>query len=585
MANMIRMVTVLDDVRESRRQVAVAAYHAMVTKDMTRLPSLMHELEEWAAVTSPRVLNATIASIGLWRRKAELAQLDAVLTKLLEAKADSDELARLDQMYDTLLPDRPAFAPASQSSLLNLATGTMSRRRPPRPAFPDVVTYNTLLAVVLRMIARHMYTPRIRSRSRDEVMTQLAAGQAELADSAAASEYSAVSEKLRQLNFDTDIGPITLENISSLFESILRHMKTESQLEPDCFTYNIMVSMYCKLRRPHEVFKIFQTMRQKGLVGIESIDNLLWKWVLWLPESERQSLAAVDDVMEVYGVLRANLVQREMDKSYPKASTRSEGDDEDNKTDLPRADEPTLRQIIDLDNLPVEFVPTHITYALMIRVLTRAGRLSDALGVFKDLVSTPEPGSAECFQPTLEIYASFFKAYAMHGKPSQIVHYDDQQPEQSQWAANNEARTGENEDTNNTQAAMWNMDTFREIFANFLQFTPVLHYLPQQPADGLTGATLDQAVRTDNFDLSRLPLESKHLNRAPSPSTLFWILTSLRRVSGNHARWTLAMWQKVEDKFSNARSDDGSQWYKYSLDPRLHRIINSLRKEAENADM
>ena len=37
---------------------------------------------------------------------------------------------------------------------------------------------------------------------------------------------------------------------------------------------------------------------------------------------------------------------------------------------------------------------------------------------------------------------------------------------------------------------------------------------------------------------------------APSPDQFFWLLTAMRRVSGDHARWVLLQWERVWRKFS-----------------------------------
>ncbi len=73
--------------------------------------------------------------------------------------------------------------------------------------------------------------------------------------------------------------------------------------------------------------------------------------------------------------------------------------------------------------------------------------------------------------------------------------------------------------------------------------------------------------------------------QALSPNELFWILTAIRRVSGDHARWSLAMWSQVVTKFEGAGPTEAA-WKGFRLDNRLRRVVEHLqtRVQQEHAE-
>lgn len=276
-----------------------------------------------------------------------------------------------------------------------------------------------------------------------------------------------------------------------------------------------------------------------------------------------------------------------------------------------------IEATLGISRLPINIVPDEITHTLLINSLARDGRFADALSVFKDLVSTPirlsakgrkggnirtanaesadEGTDEKTMQPTLAIFDSFFRGFSRHGRPSTALILDLEHPERSTWeeAASRRPEEGEggsqqsalqsNEDGRHAQQLqLWNIKTFQQIFDAFLNFEPDLS---QVLASGANDRSVEAAARTISTPLGWLTSTEKRrldgLRRTPSTNQLFWILTAIRRVSHDHAGWSLAVWQKVVDKFgprdaATSSSHDGLGWIGFRLDNRLARVLEHL---------
>lgn len=293
-----------------------------------------------------------------------------------------------------------------------------------------------------------------------------------------------------------------------------------------------------------------------------------------------------------------------------------------------------VQTVFGIPRLPQDLVPDEITHALVIRSLTWEGRFADALSVFRDLVSTPAqlptnvPKKGEIrtvdvkttgesleekkMQPTLAIFDSFFRGFSRHGIPSTVVSYDAEQPERSTWKPLSSSIPEEEGDQaersllqqkqkqdgrHAQQLQMWRIETFQEIFEAFLDFEPDVHQAltstqtrtPEKPGRALS-RDQENAKHRISTPLGWLSMTEKRnldaLRRSPSSNQLFWILTAIRRVSHDHAGWSLAMWRKVVDKFaSNDASSTSSlqgrargklDWNGFVLDNRLRRVLEHL---------
>lgn len=287
-------------------------------------------------------------------------------------------------------------------------------------------------------------------------------------------------------------------------------------------------------------------------------------------------------------------------------------------TMAPRND--ALQAILGIPSLPQQVMPDEITHALMIKSLTREGRFADALSVLKDLVSTPVHRADNGFndvkvsskrlddrrmRPTLAIFDSFFRGFSRHGRPSAAIVFDSLYPERTEFellptvASDDDEVDGTREalqpgkdSPHVQQLQLWRVEAFQEIFTAFLDLEPDI-----EGALGSTarGQSLNRGSRSASRNISTpfgwLTLAEKRrldaIRRAPSPNQLFWILTAIRRVSDDHAEWSLAMWQKVANKFDPHHSllFDKVGWTGYRLDNRMRRVIEHLEARlAQGAD-
>ncbi len=206
-------------------------------------------------------------------------------------------------------------------------------------------------------------------------------------------------------------------------------------------------------------------------------------------------------------------------------------------------------------------------------------------------------------QPTIAIFDSFFRGFSRHGKPSSAVDFVAEHPEVTTWEVIPEAMT-EGDDAeavtqhqpgNNHVSAhqlqLWRIETFQEIFDAFLRFEPDCTSAIPSVRDGrVIDRSRETATRKILTPYGWLTLSEKRkldaLRSAPSSNQLFWILTAIRRVSNDHAGWSLAMWNKVVTKFTlgnsestssaHSRSEGKVAWIGFRLDNRLRRVVEHL---------
>ncbi len=365
--------------------------------------------------------------------------------------------------------------------------------------------------------------------------------------------------------------------------------------------------------------------------------------------SDRQAgdNGAIDSALQVYGQLRQNLVQAELGSHHStiaygdpdiqprsKSTKRSEALDatgeagplswpEENESlgDAHRSHSvhapanEAVEAVLGMTSVPHHVLPDEVTYAMMINSLARSGRFADAFGVFKDLVSTPTrsqprsndgrdedrlygskaaPVEEKKMQPTLAIFVSFFRGFAKYGRPSQAIHYDAEHPERTTWEPVPSLQDGGEIETTPTtpaqqQLELWRIETFQQIFDAFLGFEPEIDPILANRGGGRIRRDDESARRPISTPFGWVSLAEKRrldaARQALSPNELFWILTAIRRVSGDHARWSLAMWSQVVTKFEGAGPTEAA-WKGFRLDNRLRRVVEHLqtRVQQEHAE-
>ena len=236
-----------------------------------------------------------------------------------------------------------------------------------------------------------------------------------------------------------------------------------------------------------------------------------------------------------------------------------------------------LHRILGIDALPFDVIPNARTYAQTVKALSWHGGLNAAISVMEDMISTPldagrhlkrmtleqrsedefftsqkdsnskQMGAETTFLPTIDIYDSLFRAFARHSVPARIEFLNEVVPSASRW-------TAEQDDAEDLESP-WNVKSFCEVLEAFLKVLPRMRPKrkgwidPYQDASARPSSIASQsqrptaAPRRDTWEMSEMSV-------APSPDQFFWLLTAMRRVSGDHARWVLLQWERVWRKFS-----------------------------------
>ncbi|KAN0064190.1 hypothetical protein ACQY0O_003357 [Thecaphora frezii] len=321
-----------------------------------------------------------------------------------------------------------------------------------------------------------------------------------------------------------------------------------------------------------------------------------------------------------------------------------------------------IERILPVEDLPAHIIPDGTTYALLIKLQTFAGQFSDALSTFRDMLSTPkvrvvrdangnvsildETGFEREYRPTASIFCSFFRGFAKHGRPMRLVHFDKFNPSESAWEEFEEGDGAEPVHREEAESLSdWNVRTFGEMFEAFLRLKPYpgpsgdpdppalkplvpgegwegeAEDLSKLPDGGSSTSELASSLRTMaesilsigksdqlpwhlGIDATTAPegeiavVEKKEACKAPSSNELFFILTAMRRVSGDHAAWTLATWQKVEEKFGpdgrrgmeengllsrtdgwTANSMNWEGWTGFKPNARIQRVLDYLEEK------
>ncbi|KDN53112.1 hypothetical protein K437DRAFT_116514 [Tilletiaria anomala UBC 951] len=256
--------------------------------------------------------------------------------------------------------------------------------------------------------------------------------------------------------------------------------------------------------------------------------------------------------------------------------------------DLPLAQR-QLRGMLGIAKLPLHVIPNAETYALLVKSLSWHGDLQGAIGIIEDMVQTPinsgyhrrrvahadvpkarddsqpqedfftsQPDAnrseenEETFLPGLDIYDSLFRGFARHSVPGRLDYLNEHSLSHSRWQIDDSTPSD------------WNVNSFGDIFESFLQLRP--RHSPRRagwvdPYSSGTASQIDDGGQLTSCSsapvaVSAVPALYKPRKAvdidtlAPSTNQFFWLLTALRRVSGDHARWTLLQWSRAWTKFS-----------------------------------
>ncbi|KAG8218356.1 hypothetical protein J3R82DRAFT_3975 [Butyriboletus roseoflavus] len=269
--------------------------------------------------------------------------------------------------------------------------------------------------------------------------------------------------------------PLTVRHASSLL--------LVSGLPPDRYTHLCLLRYFAARKDLRSVRSTLRKMKQQRLeVGLDGINACLWAYA---------QNGRFDVALRVYRVLRSNV--------KPTPNLGEYNIDEDSRY---------IRDIVGLDILD-GFEPDEITYTMMIQTLAYHGDLRNALGVFVDMLSTPnrEAGvrtddttvDPVYYKPSIAAFRGLFLGFARHG----------QNPEHRTVEAGPIAALFP------CSQVTWDQDTLETVFVAFLQ-------LPSLPK--------------------------------PTDRLLYWILVAIDKTSGHDAAKLREVWIKLEAKYGDGWS-------------------------------
>ena len=531
---MLRLVAVVEEIKR-RRRLAIAALEQPFKMSMSTRSERFAEFSRWDAMINAYTINSLVAFTGRCLRTAGPSEVNDALGMIATMQAE-------------------------------LRHGPL----PHRKVQPDQDTFNTLLSIVCRTV--HPWTRKSsvspRHLHEDDAHAELRSVQPVFGPD------NTLPSHIARLGVESDNGVYTTATAGKIFDAILDRMRHGAGLTPDAVTYNVMINMYARLEKWDEVASTVRTMCKAGMLDTPAVNTLLWNWVRRAPKTQIGP-DPIDEVGQIYQAMRGNLLflerQRHSQDIAEEGSESERGNGQEPRDpalrDSPKVpsrqprDMHGLDGILSADQLPAHIIPDEVTYSLLIKLYTFRGDFSVALATFKDMVSTPQVelvrrkdgdgyeiqqgGQEASIQPSIAVYDSFFRAFAKHGVASDLVRYNEYNPIRSEW----EAVVGAE-----TEGSPWNIHTFTQIFEGFMRLQPVAEERSQEDRNG-TGVGIGLK------------------NRAPSSNQLFFVLTAIRRVSGDDARWSLAMWDQVVDKFSDSR------WTGLRLNDRLRRVEEFLQEK------
>jgi hypothetical protein len=367
--------------------------------------------------------------------------------------------------------------------------------------------------------------------------------------------------------------------------------------------------------------KVSIKLQKRKLLETSHVNQLMWATLRYDPifqDSLDVTFDAqwpkIEDCMQLYQEMRGNAVQVEMEWER-----RQNGELKKlfGPNQWPNHVAPPNALLQREKGLPIDILPDQITYELLIRGLTWRGDLRRAASLFDEMTQSDvgthqrlkklkrdkidskevEPPS-QFYHGTFSTYDSFFRGFAKHSIPCNIVYFDPKEPNSTQF----EAIQGEEEQND------WNMQSLMDLLDAYLRLDPkacreaMEGYRSKAPIRKRTWLFEDQIDKIDWFlDLdnsmmqlwdSIMSLENPEAHSqmetcpGPSPQQLFFLLTALRRASNDNARWVLFQWQRVVDKFGSIRQSEEAEnqrtpneegWTGWKLNHRLVRVLDHLK--------
>lgn len=422
---------------------------------------------------------------------------------------------------------------------------------------------------------------------------------------------------------ETDLLP---QDVVRLFEAVWHRLCHIAK--PDADSYSTVLLLESKLAPWRGLLSgsddLFEPLRrvalrlfEKKMLETDHVNQLMWSTLRYNP-AEHQSYDQpgefkwpdVDDCMDMYQEMRGNAVRVEMEWER-----RQSGEPE--RTIGSASSAGALLNWS--KGLPIIILPDQITYDLLIRGFAWRGDLQRASCILNEMTQScvgtqdrlrklkrgrvdtkeEEPPSL-LYAATLSTFDSFFRGFAKHSRPYDLVHFDVTDPGASEW----KAMEGDEEQND------WSIESLQDLFEKYLALDSrkcreaLEGYCRPAAAKTRTGRSEEEVDQDDwyvDFDdsfmqqwdsiLSLEDAEAHHVKTcpAPTPGQLFFVLTALRRASNDNAHWVLSQWQRVVDKFGHPTQRNHGQkqesnanaggWTGWKLDNRLVRILAHLRSK------
>ncbi|PWN33055.1 uncharacterized protein FA14DRAFT_174689 [Meira miltonrushii] len=290
---------------------------------------------------------------------------------------------------------------------------------------------------------------------------------------------------------------------------------------------------------------------------------------------------ALDSVSAVYDIMRNMLLQRERILAAPQTGSSQQ---RKKYQKLP------ARLLGDL-LLEDDHIPSSWTYNLMLRFYSSRGDMKSVLQVVQDMDNTTIGANNEYPKISMVTFGYIFDAFAKHGVPSRLVQIDRKAPEKSIWSVD--------ENVGYHDKYGWNMDNLDVFYERFLLLHPAeASQLSHKGSVKDTEATDTHPVtildRATSLIQEQMAYHADTVALAPSSQQQFFIITALRRVSGDEPEWVISQFVRLAAKFDTIFSEsawdaNGSPindegWTRFRMTSRIERIMEMLYEMRDSED-
>lgn len=292
---------------------------------------------------------------------------------------------------------------------------------------------------------------------------------------------------------------------------------------------------------------------------------------------------SLDSVSVVYEIMRNTLLQKERN------NTVSQNRSFERRKRLNNLPANLLGDVL----LDEQHIPTPWTYNIMLRFFSSRGNMKSVLQIIQDMDNTVIGRKSEYPKISMVTFGKIFEGFAKFGIPSRLVTFDEEAPEKSEWTLDESIGEHDNDG--------WNLNNFMMFFKRFLQLQPDkaaqrtkkddLKETKSSPNDAESrtcnsSTILQQATSVIDKQLT----ENKGpIALAPSSQQLFFVVTALRRISGDEPKWVISQIVRLTAKFGIVsdeedilfRDANGSLinqegWTRFRMMKRMHRIMEML---------